>query len=716
MVAKTSSSIQSFTPEVQKLNTKKTDSNFQSEITRLVDSAKTKAEKQSMLTEVLDLFLQGKRSNAEEQKFVLEQLKNLNGSRGQANTVLAQINPRPGDIKANALKALRYIRAAEASNADSIVFPELTLVGYPIHDTIDRHPKLVEENIKWLQELAKLSGKTRVVIGFVEPRADKKLGKAYYNSVAVLAEGKVEGIIRKSLLPTYGEFNDSRYMEASPIAGNQDPRTLGKFSRDLVNPDADPLNHIHGKKYGIAICEDGWNDNDFFSQVLYDRNPVSKLAEKKPDIFINSSASPSRTKKEQLKHNMLGFVAKKHKVPMIYVNQVGAIDDVSFDGASRAYSADGKLIARAKSFEEQFLMVNPLEESGKIYPLAKGLEKTLHSNKEFSLNYEPDLDRTYKTVVQGIKDYCDKTGFKRAVLGLSGGLDSTISAVLLADALGPENVYGISMPSKITSDDSRNDARDLAKNLGIHFTEVPISKINSATKTELEKVFKAISKHWEPRQGETTTLENTQARARATLLWSIGNEFKSTLPIATSDKSELYLGYATINGDMSGGFAPIADITKTKLFALGRWMNKNRPQKNAIPEVILEKPPGAELKIDPKTGKAMTAEDDNMPYPFLDEIIWRLENLHQSYDEILSSKFLYEKDKPISQEQKQEWLDKFYQKMSRALFKWSLLPPSVILDAHTINKNEYRQPITSGNIDYKGKSPSEIASLLSLAV
>ena len=211
-------------------------------------------------------------------------------------------------------------------------------------------------------------------------------------------------------------------------------------------------------------------------------------------------------------------------------------------------------------------------------------------------------------------------------------------------------------------------------------------------------------------------MDNIQARSRAVFLWGISNEFGKCLPIATSDKSELYMGYATINGDMSGGFAPIADVPKTKLFALARWLNNNRELKNAIPESVILKKPGAELAIDPKTGKPLIAEDALMPYEFLDEVIWRIENQKEHYYDMLNSKFLYEKNNDVSQEQKQEWLDKFYRRMSTALYKWSILPPSVIVDSKSINKFDYRQPITSSSINYKGTEVSDIRTIIKSAM
>lgn len=648
--------------------------------------------------------------NGADAKVIEKELKELLRPFKKGSIGLAQINPIAGNIEYNAKKVVKYITHAQNIGLDLVVFPELVLMGYPIEDTIDRHPIIVEENIKWLKEIAKITTSTTAIVGFVEPRKyDHLTGKKYFNSVAVLQNGKISGIIRKSLLPTYSEFNDYRYIEPSPVVGSQKPETLGSFDENSIE-NCPKTNEINGLKYGISICEDCWNNKEFFNDTtLYSIDPIEELAQENPDVFINCSASPTRAKKEQLKHNMLSFISKKYKTPIVYVNQVGAIDNSSFDGSSRVFDKNGKLLARAKSFTEQFLIVNPHQNLGKIYPLTKGLEKTLTEAKIYTLEYEPDLERTYKTIVQGIRDYFNKTGFKRAVLGLSGGLDSTVCAVLLADAIGAENVFGVSMPSKITSKESKTDAEKLANNLGINFTEAPIKDMVETTNNCLQDLFKTVENKWHCRYKQSFTMDNIQARSRAIFLWGISNEFDRCLPIATSDKSELYMGYATINGDMSGGFAPIADVPKTKLFALARWLNKNRTVKDAIPEAIILKKPGAELAIDPKTGKPLIAEDALMPYEFLDEVIWRIENKKEHYYDMLESEFLYEKSNTVSKEQKIEWLNKFYRRMSTALYKWSILPPSVIVDSRSINKYDYKQPITSSGINYKGLSESEIS-------
>ena len=622
---------------------------------------------------------------------------------------MAQIDPSAGNLEFNAKKIAKYIKYSEKIGLDMVIFPELALMGYPIEDTIDRHPLIVRENIKWLKGLAKITKNTTAVVGFVEPREKDAEGKRFYNSVAILQNGKITGIVRKSLLPTYSEFNDYRYIEPSPVVGVQPDDTLGKFSKNSIKPSNKYL-EINGTKYGISICEDCWNNKDFFEKNLYDKDPIEEL--KDADIFINCSASPTRAKKEQLKHNMLSFISSKYKKPIVYVNQVGAIDNISFDGSSRVFNSHGELIARAKSFEEQFLIVNPQKNIGKIYPLTKGLEKSLTEQKVFTLEYESDLERTYKTIVQGIRDYFSKCGFKRAVLGLSGGLDSTVCAVLLADALGKENVFGISMPSKLTSKESKTDAEKLAHNLGINFTEASIKPMVDTTTACLDGLFKAVESKWDCRYKNSFTPDNIQARSRAMFLWGISNEFSSCIPIATSDKSELYMGYATINGDMSGGFAPIADVPKTKLFAFARWLNSNREEKNAIPESIILKKPGAELAIDPNTGKTLNAEDALMPYEFLDEIIWRIENKNESYYDLLNAEFVYERKYQVGKDQKIEWLDKFYRRMSTALYKWSILPPSVIVESRSINKSDYRQPITSSRINYKGVKEEYIENSL----
>lgn len=584
-------------------------------------------------------------------------------------TVLAQIDPIAGDIRHNASKIKEAIIKAREIKADLIIFPELSLFGYPFGDIFMRHRTIVDEQLCELEKIAELAVGITVLVGFVEPQTEKNK-KPFYNSVAILQNGKHIDTVRKTLLPSYCEFNDNRYFEPS-------------------DKPADIL-EINGERFGIIVCEDSFNDKDFFNENIYEVDPVEEIMKKNPDTIINCSSSPSRTRKEQLKHNLFSSIAKKYGVNYIYVNQAGYGDNLCFDGASRIYDKNGKIALRGKFFEEDFIVAEG--NRGVINALPRGLDKSLDEIKQFNFDYDNDLDRTYKSLVCGIRGYFKKVGFKKAVLGLSGGLDSTICAVLLADALGPENVFGVSMPTRITSQESKTDAEILAKNIGINFLEAPIVDEVALLKEDLVKVFANVKAEQYDR---STTLENVQARLRATTLWSISNEFKAMLPIATSDKSELYIGYATINGDMSGGFAPIADVTKTKLFALADFLNENRSVKNAIPQSILAKPPGAELKLTKDKTRHVTAEEENMPYEFLDEIIWCVENLNFGYEDLISHEFVYEQKNDLSQDEKEEWIRKYYYKSQRAIYKWHILPPSIIVDSKSINMVEYHHPIVS---------------------
>ena len=585
------------------------------------------------------------------------------------NIVLAQINTIAGDIEQNASKILECIKKAQSQNADLIIFHELVLMGYPFGDIFIRHKSIITKQIDALNKLIAETKNITALIGFAEPTEDAEK-KPFYNSIAVVQNGKIINIVRKKLLPNYSEFNEYRYFEPSE--------------------DDSEIFELNSEKFGIIICEDSFNDKSFFKdECIYNKDPIEELMLKKPDTIINCSCSPSRCGKEYIKNTLFSSIAKKYKVNYIYVNKSGYADNLCFDGTSRIYDKNGKLILRAKTFEEDFILCRNYK--GTINKIPIGMEKPIDIDN-FKNDYLNDLDRTYKSIVYGIKEYFEKNGFNKAVLGLSGGLDSSVCAVLLTDALGKENIWGISMPSKITSDDSKNDAKILAENLGINFIEVPIANEIDITKKLLDSSFYQIKAE---KYEKSTTIENLQARLRATILWSISNEHKKMLPIATSDKSEAYIGYATINGDMSGGFAPIADVTKTKLFALADFLNKNRKDKNVIPKSVLEKPPGAELKINKKTGKTVCAEEENMPYEFLDEIIWFVENKGYGFEKLIQHKFLYEKGCHISLEQKQEWINKFFRKSKFAVYKWHIIPPSVITDVKSINTVEYRQPIIS---------------------
>lgn len=640
---------------------------------------------------------------------------------GKGNLALGQINTTPGDLAGNAKKIIKALQQAERQAVDLIIFPELALMGYPPRDVIVRHPFLVDENLKWLQAIAAQTGQTWALVGFVEPRyanpGEKRIGKGAFNAMAVLGEGRIQAIVRKNLLPGYNEFEDYRQFEASPVAGAIAPDWLTK--PDLRPPvfNETGIITIHGHTYGLSICEDMWNDADFFDNPLYGSDPIATLAAHRPDALINISSSPTRSRKEQIRHNLCAHLARKYQTPLVYVNQVGTVDEVSFDGTSRAYDATGELFARGKAFEEQLLAINPFQRHGQIEPLPAGLEETLTAQKLFNAYDTSDLGRTYQCLTQGIRDYFQKTGFQKALLGLSGGLDSSVVVVLLADALGPENVLALSMPSQITPEENRTDAQTIADNLGIQLVEIPIGTITESFGAGIQQIRASVEAQWGTTDPRSNAMDNVQAISRATILRQLGNEFRA-LPVATSDKSEFYLGYATVNGDMSGALAPIGDLPKTKVRALARWLNANRPESvktphNVLPDSVITKPSGADLKKDPQTGKLITAEEDLMPYEFADEIIWRIEARHQSHADMLKERFQYEEKYELSAATKQEWLNKFFDRMPKAVFKWFVAPPILIVEGNgSIAKSDYHHPIVANRIQWQGHTPEAIEALL----
>lgn len=648
---------------------------------------------------------------------------------GQGNLALAQINTSPGDLAGNARKIMAALRLAEQQAVDLVIFPELALMGYPPRDVIVRHPFLVAENLKWLEGIAQNTGQTYVLVGFVEPRlpkpSEQRIGKAVFNAAALLGEGKIQAIFRKSLIPGYNEFEDYRQFESSPVSGAIAPDWLTDANLTPPLQGGHGLITVHGHRYAVSICEDLWNDPEFFEHPRYPHNPIEGLMAQGPEALINLSSSPSRSHKEFVRHQMCGYVAKKYGTSLVYVNQVGTVDELSFGGASRAYNGHGQLFARAASFQEQLLILNPFKSQGHIAPLPGG-QATETTNAKFSSSIKPlgfqaydtaDLARTYQSLLQGIRDYFAKTGFQKAVLGLSGGLDSAVVAVLVADALGPDNLLTVSMPSAITPDENRSDSQTIAENMGCPWVEIPIESITAAFTQELSTVRASLDTTWGPVDTRSNATDNVQAISRATLLRQLGNEFRA-LPVATSDKSEFYLGYATVNGDMSGALAPIGDVCKTKVRALARWLNKNRPEtfktpKNVLPLSVITKPSGADLKRDPTTGALITAEAELMPYEFADEVIWRLETLNQSYSQLLNTPFYYEQQHPLPSAQKAEWLDKFFDRMSKAVFKWFVAPPILMVEGGgSIAKSDYHHPIVANRIQWQGHSPAEIRAIL----
>ena len=554
---------------------------------------------------------------------------------------IAQLNPIVGNIEYNKNKAIDCIKQAINLNAEIVIFPEMFLSGNCAIDIFKRYPHLLKQIQKALSEIVNITKNIAVIIGHIDFEK-----KHPYNSVHFIKDGSIKQNI--------------------------------KIPFDILNNNSEKrIIECNKTKYLITSSLDS----------------LDKLSSSY-DYLIYLKSNISRAGFEKCLHEKLKKAAEEYQTKIIYVNQTGATDECVYDGSSRIYDKNGEIIAFADSFKEDYIIYDGDKNNIKELPSWFNYS----TKQDFSLDYENDLERTYKSLVLAISDYFSKNGLKRAVLGLSGGLDSSVCAVITADAIGKENVLGVSMPSKITSSDSKNDALSLAQNLGIHFIETSIKDCQDLLNNKFENIFQEIKLC--ERYTQSYTKDNIQARSRATILWGIANEYPNTIPIATSDKSESYMGYATINGDMSGGFAPIVDITKTKLFALAKYLNKSRNQKNAIPESVIAKPPGAELAINPKTGCTLTAEEALMPYEFLDEVIWRIENFNQAIKDMEREEFLYEKNNSLSKEQKLFWLEKFFKRMNTALYKWYISAPGPIIDAHGINKAEFSHPISS-DINYK---------------
>ena len=632
---------------------------------------------------------------------------------GQGNVALGQINVMPGDIAGNMAKIARVYEQASQYSVDVVVFPELSAMGYPIGDVITRYPSLVHQQLRALEVFSKTTGETGALVGFVEPVLGLTLPdakKPYYNAVAYCQGGHICGVVRKHLLPAYQEYYDHRTFRSSPSM-KIDGWHHGEGESRLL--ETAWQGNIAGHHYGVAICYDWWYQPDNNPRQL---NPISEWLSHYPktEILINCSASPSRAGKQSIRQALFERLIRAYGKPLVYANTVGAIDEHSYDGASIVMGAGGELIARAPSFEETIVLANPLTGCGTVSStpdvVIQGAEFSgvMVTPPVFDPTHHTDLERTYCSVVQGIRDYFAKCGFERAVLGLSGGLDSSVTAALAVAALGGRNVLGVAMPSQLTSKQSNDDARELAQRLGMLFMVQSIETMASAAESTLRDMQSQplLAQQWGVPASHSFAADNWQAMSRATLLRLLGNEYRA-LPLATSDKSELYMGYATVNGDMSGALAPLADIPKTKVRALARWLNA-RPEgidspwsMAPIPEVIIEKPSGAELAIDPETGKTLTAEDALMPYEVADEIIWRLERFHQSKAEMMDIEFLYETTHPVSRAKKAQWLDKFFNRMSRAVFKWFVAPPSIIVEGNgSIASSDYRHPITANRIEW----------------
>jgi NAD+ synthetase len=475
---------------------------------------------------------------------------------------LAQINTTIGDFAGNEAKIMQAYRKAASLAADIVLFPELATCGYPPRDLLLK-PSFVEANLDLLNRLAKITGRTAMLVGYVGLNKVRP-GREATNSAALLQNGQLAATRTKTLLPTYDVFDEDRYFE--PATENT------------------PV-EFNGRKIGITICEDAWNDEDFWQDRRYRRNPVVELAEAGAEVIFNVSASPWHLGKNRLRHAMLGSLARKIERPFFYCNLIGGNDELVFDGASLAFNAQGELIGRGRGFEEDFLVVDT------------------DTAKPVQVQEVADEEKVYKALVLGLRDYLHKCGFKSAVLGLSGGIDSALTAVLAVEALGAENVRSVSLPSQYSSQGSLDDARILAKHLGIRYDVVAIQPMFLAAKEQLKEVFRGCN--------EDTTEENIQARLRGVTLMAMSNKFGSLL-LTTGNKSELAVGYCTLYGDMCGGLAVISDVPKTMVYRLSKWINRER---EIIPAPSITKPPSAELRPN------QTDQDSLPPYDVLDAIL-----------------------------------------------------------------------------------------------
>ena len=482
---------------------------------------------------------------------------------------LLQLNPTIGAFAANREKLLSAYARAVAGGAEFVLAPELFLCGYPPRDLLHRDD-FVEASLTALAETAGQIGAVPLCVGFVD-RNSERPGRALRNAAAVLQHGKIIWRTTKSLLPTYDVFDEDRYFEPAK-----------KVEPFIFN----------GRRLGITICEDIWNDEDFWPERLYRSDPVKELIAQGAEIILNISASPWHDGKERTRLEMLRRVARDEKVPLAQVNAVGANDELIFDGHSVALDAGGQLLALGRGFAEDILVVD--------------LEQEVQSPKskaQSPAEFPPHEPLLFSALALGVRDYVRKCGFKSVLVGLSGGIDSALVAAIAADALGAENVLGVSMPARYSSSGSLTDAEKLACNLGIRYEVLPIEPVFKSVEAQLKKVFAGTK----PNEAE----ENIQSRLRGVTLMALSNKF-GALVLTTGNKSEMAVGYCTLYGDMCGALAVIADVFKTDVYKIARWVNRER---EIIPADSITKPPSAELRPD------QTDQDSLPPYEILDAIL-----------------------------------------------------------------------------------------------
>jgi len=492
---------------------------------------------------------------------------------------LGQINPVVGDLAGNVDRMAGFARRSAEMGAEVIAFPELSVTGYPPRDLVEK-PSFLERSECELQRLARETASLgiAVIAGYVG-KSHEGAGKPATNSAAILRGGAVTFRQDKTLLPTYDVFDEARYFQPG---------------------DRPHLTELGGRRLALTICEDAWNDKQHWNRRLYTRDPVEELAQAGAEILISINASPYHMNKRAMRREIFAATARHHRLPVVYVNQVGGNDSLVFDGSSFAMDRDGHVTASAASFEEDLVILDT--ETG-----AGGRRENLPG----------ECEAVYQALALGTRDYIHKCGFRKALIGLSGGIDSSLTAAIAVDAIGPENVTGVGMPGPFSSEGSVTDARAMAQNLGIRFEIAPIGTQYEAFLGVLDPLFGAA-----PRD---VTEENLQARLRGVTLMALSNK-SGALVLTTGNKSELAVGYCTLYGDMCGGLAVISDVPKTLVYELARVANRRHA--GAIPESVFQKAPSAELRPDQK-------DSDSLPeYEVLDQILRAYVEENQSPQQI----------------------------------------------------------------------------------
>ncbi|MBE9015462.1 NAD+ synthase [Chroococcidiopsidales cyanobacterium LEGE 13417] len=626
---------------------------------------------------------------------------------------IAQLNPIIGDLNGNSQQILAAAQKAEKQDVRLLLTPELSLCGYPPRDLL-LDPSFVSQMGATLQQLAEeLPAQMAVLVGCVRlnERSLAFGGKPLFNSIALLQKGKIQQIFHKRLLPTYDVFDEYRYFEPGLEA-----RSLvlegfvGAHSRAPLPTHHAPL------KIGVTICEDLWNDEEFWGRRSYAINPIEELIQQGVDLVVNLSASPYSANKQQVREAMLQHGSMRHQIPVLYTNQVGANDDLIFDGCSVGFNRAGEMVCRARAFETDLLIVEYDEQAGDLQP-SKIAPTPANLDEEI-----------WQALVLGVRDYTRKCGFSKVVLGLSGGIDSSLVAAIATAALGKENVLGVLMPSPYSSEHSVQDALELGKNLGILTQTIPIGELMQGYDKTLEPLFAGTP--------FGIAEENIQSRIRGNLLMAVANKFGYLL-LSTGNKSEMAVGYCTLYGDMNGGLAAIADVPKTRVYSICRWLNSQRQEARGerqedetretretrergetrenlpttnyqlpttnyqlpitnyqtaiIPENVINKPPSAELK----PGQL---DQDSLPdYDTLDDILQKLIQEHQSAAQIVAAGH----DAAV--------VDRVVQLVVKAEFKRRQAPPGLKITDRAFGTG-WRMPIANKWVSHSKMPSSEVVS------